>query len=107
MGNTLLSAEELGRGSVWGDVNSTLDAFFEALPGPGFAPPRSQIYPVSYNEGSSSVFAIWHSGPVSDGHPVIWLPWQEGTEPYSNFFEFFSACYQTHEQLIAEAGEGG
>jgi hypothetical protein len=103
---TLLSTEELGQGRAWEDINSTLDAFCEGLPGPGIVPPRDQIYPISHDEGASDIFAIWFNGPVTDGgHPVLWLPWQEDTEPYSNFFDFFSACYQTHQKLLARARE--
>lgn len=100
----LLSTEELGRGQVWEDLNSGSDAFYEALPGPGIVPPRHRICPISYDEGASDVFAIRLNGPASDGgRPVLWPPWQEGAEPYADFFEFFRASYRTYQELFDRA----
>jgi len=101
LGSSLLGTDELGHGPTWDDINRTLDAFYAALPQPAPVPPRDQIYPISHAEDSSSIFAIWIHGPRTDGgHPVLWLPWEEGTEPYENFFEFFRATYQDYEEEL-------
>ncbi|MCP2166582.1 SMI1/KNR4 family protein [Goodfellowiella coeruleoviolacea] len=97
LGSTLLSTEQLGQGQTWEELNQTLDAFCSSLGDPSVIPPRNQIYPITYPEEGSSIFAIWKDGPVTDGgHPVLWLPWRD-SEPYDNFFEFFRVTYQEYE----------
>jgi hypothetical protein len=103
MGNTLLSTEELGQGMAWAEITETLDAFYSSLEDPSVVPPRSQIYPFSFDPGAATVFAIWKDGPVTDGgHPVLWLPAVD-TEPYENFFDFFRMVYQEYEDELPES----
>jgi hypothetical protein len=97
MGSTLLGTEELGQGMTWAQINEGLDAFYSSLEDPNAVPPRNQIYPISFDPGSATAFAIWKDGPITDGgHPVLWLPYPD-TEPYDNFFEFFRMAYQEYE----------
>lgn len=101
--SALLSTDELGHGERWGDINENLDAFYEALPGPTeFVPPREEIYPITHDYSSASVFAVWLAGPITDGgYPVLWLPWQD-SEPMDNVFEFFRMVYQEYEVELDE-----
>lgn len=102
MGSALLGTEELGQGMAWAEVNDELDAFYSSLEDPAVVPPRDQIYPISFDPGGSTIFAIWKDGPVTDGgHPVLWLPWSD-TEPYENFFEFFRMVYQEYESELEQ-----
>lgn len=100
--NSLLSAEELGQGEAWQQLDAQLEAFYEEVEGLDDVPPRQQIYPISFDPHGSSIFAIWLGGPVTGGgHPVLWLPWPD-TEPYNNFFEFFAFVYHSHEKDLSD-----
>jgi hypothetical protein len=102
---SLLSTEDIGQGEAWAEVNRGLDAFYGALDANSGIPPREEIYPISHDPHDATVFAIWLGGPETDGgHPVLWLPWPD-TDPYSNFFEFFSFVYREHEEELG-GGDG-
>lgn len=106
LSNSLLGTEDLGQGERWDNANANLDAFYGSLEGDNpFIPPRAEIYPISNDYDSASVFVVWVKGEVTDGgHPVVWLPWQD-SEPYDSFFDFFRATYQDYEEEL-EAAEG-
>ncbi|HEX7304059.1 SMI1/KNR4 family protein [Lentzea sp.] len=94
--NTLLSAEQIGEGFAWDALTEALDAFYGELGDPSAVPPKEEIYPITFDQGGGSIFAIWTQGPiVNGGHPVLWLPWPD-TEPYDNFFDFYRMVYQEY-----------
>ncbi|GAA2788059.1 SMI1/KNR4 family protein [Saccharopolyspora taberi] len=104
LGGSLLSTEELGQGPAWDEIdNNILNPYYEALPPEaGFIPPRDQIYPITFDEGSTSVFAIWKDGPVTDGGlPVLWFPWPESGDPHTdNFFGLFRDIHRQYEKML-------
>jgi hypothetical protein len=107
MDNTLLSAEQLGEGFAWEALTEALDAFYGELGDPSAVPPKEEIYPITFDQDGSSIFAIWIKGPiVNGGHPVRWLPWPD-TEPYDNFFDFYRMVYQEYLAELPSSGASG
>ncbi|RZS36604.1 hypothetical protein EV193_107285 [Herbihabitans rhizosphaerae] len=103
--SVLLSTDQLGASPEWDAIDEGFDAFYSSLPDKpavNFVPPREELYPITFDPGSSSVFAIWIKGPVTDGgHPVIWMPWQD-SEPLANLVEFFRDTAGDYERELAE-----
>jgi hypothetical protein len=100
----LLSAEELGQGSLWARGQKLLDTYFEdgPLSAQNF-PLRTELQPIAVGTETIDIHVLWLTGPIVEGgHPILWLAGEE-IDRWANFPEYFRSIYAYLERALERA----
>ncbi|MGH3964634.1 MAG: SMI1/KNR4 family protein [Pseudonocardiaceae bacterium] len=100
----LLSTDELGTGPLWQKGQELLGLYYSEGPVPSDFPPHGELLSIAVGESVTDVFALWMSGPETDGgHPVLWLAGEE-VDRWPNVRQWLLSVNQYLQNDIVKLG---